>query len=388
MVASTGWPRVPDPTSRRQLPSWALTTIATTTISSTLQAHNHFPHHHDKEAYSDAIPPSPSECDRLTAFSDACWGGQIGNSVPDGTPLELFKLRSLSGHIICRAGGPISWKCLRQDHTALSSAEAEIIATNECIKEVLSIRNRAEDIDIVDATDPTPVYNDNRACVDWAATATTKGIKHLNLRENRVREAHATAQVMVKHIPGALNSSDLLTKELKDAALYRKLRDTIMVSKANFLRHHHTVPAHMAAETAPSSPSSANVVTKTAEMAVHVVHVDPEFSSKKSEVTNQRTYADVLSEGLAARSAARSSQDIASDLAARGAAHSSRIIARFATERATTDAGQTVIRPSCQSLPSQGGVEVGHRKNSSRQIHWWDSPSHECVRHTNLNSSQ
>ena len=76
----------------------------------TLQAFNHFPHHHDKEAYSDATPPAPSECQNLTAFSDACWGGQFGNSVPDGTPMELFKFRSLSGFLICRSGGPISWK--------------------------------------------------------------------------------------------------------------------------------------------------------------------------------------------------------------------------------------------------------------------------------------
>jgi hypothetical protein len=202
--------------------------------SSTLQAHNHFPHHHDKEAYSDATPPSPSECDRLTAFSDACWGGQMGNSIPDGTPIKLFKLRSLSGYILCRSGGPLAWKCIRQDQTAQSSAEAEIIATNECIKALLSIKNRGEDLAMVDATDQTMVYNDNKACIEWAAAVTTKGIKHLNLRENKVREAQAGKQVLVTHIPGKLNSSDLLTKELNDAALYRQLRDTIMASKANF----------------------------------------------------------------------------------------------------------------------------------------------------------
>ena len=43
--------------------------------SQSLQAFNHFPHHHDKESYSDATPPSPSECHQLTGFSDACWGG-------------------------------------------------------------------------------------------------------------------------------------------------------------------------------------------------------------------------------------------------------------------------------------------------------------------------
>ena len=60
--------------------------------TSTVQAFNHFPHHHDKEAYSDATPPpSPSDCYNLTGFSDACWGGQFGNAVADGTPLEMFK---------------------------------------------------------------------------------------------------------------------------------------------------------------------------------------------------------------------------------------------------------------------------------------------------------
>ena len=75
---------------------------------STLQAYNHFPHHHDKEAYTDATPPSVSECHQLTGFSDACWGGQFGNAVADGTPLELFKFRSLSGYVIARCGGPVA----------------------------------------------------------------------------------------------------------------------------------------------------------------------------------------------------------------------------------------------------------------------------------------
>ena len=76
--------------------------------SSTIQAFNHFPAHHDKEAYTDATHPSPSDVSRLTGFSDACWGGQFGNAIPNGTPLELFKFRSVSGFVISRKGGSIS----------------------------------------------------------------------------------------------------------------------------------------------------------------------------------------------------------------------------------------------------------------------------------------
>ena len=40
--------------------------------ANTIQAFNHFPHHHDKEAYTDATPLSPSECHQLTEFTYAC----------------------------------------------------------------------------------------------------------------------------------------------------------------------------------------------------------------------------------------------------------------------------------------------------------------------------
>ena len=82
----------------------------------------------------------PHLCNSLHLVTPAGgWGGQIGNSVPDGTPIELFKFRSLSGYIIYRSGGPIAWKSIRQKQTALSSCEAEVIATNECVTKLLSV---------------------------------------------------------------------------------------------------------------------------------------------------------------------------------------------------------------------------------------------------------
>ena len=212
--------------------------------SNTIQAFNHFPSHHDKEAYDDATPPSPGDVKRLTSFSDACWGGQFGNAVPDGTPLELFKFRSISGYVICRTGGPISWKSIRQNRTSLSSCEAEIVATSECMTELEHIRHRAIDLGMSDANDRITVYNDNDACVQWSASVTNKGTKHMNLKENYVREAHQLGLAQVKHIPGVINASDLFTKELKDAAHFRRCRDSMMVSKSNFDKHGHVMPSH------------------------------------------------------------------------------------------------------------------------------------------------
>jgi hypothetical protein len=212
----------------------------------TTQAYNHFPAHHDREAYTDAIPPSPAECSRLTGFTDACWGGQFGNAVPDGTPLELFKFRSLSGYLICRSGGPIAWKSIRQNQTSRSSCEAEITATDACVVELLAVRHLARDLCLSDADDRTTIFNDNKSAVDWSSALTNKGTKHLNLHETAIRENVQNKTVKITHIPGKINASDLFTKELKDDAHFRRCRDTFMVSKANFLKHGHCVPAHLA----------------------------------------------------------------------------------------------------------------------------------------------
>ena len=83
------------------------------------------------------------------------------------------------------------------------------MATNECVTELQSLKHRANDIGIPEAYSPTMIYNDNKAAVQWAALVTSKGIKHLNLRENMVREFHQSKDVDVEHIPGIINSSDI-----------------------------------------------------------------------------------------------------------------------------------------------------------------------------------
>jgi hypothetical protein len=183
---------------------------------------------------------------RLTGFTDACWGGQFGNAVPEGTPLELFKFRSLSGYLICRSGGPIAWKSIRQNQTSRSSCKAEIKATDACVVKLLAVRHLARDLYLSDADNRTTIFNDNKSAVDWSSALTNKGTKHLNLHETAIRENMQNKTVKITHIPGKINASNLFTKELKDDAHFHRCRDTFMVSKANFLKHGHCVPAHLA----------------------------------------------------------------------------------------------------------------------------------------------
>jgi hypothetical protein len=194
----------------------------------------HYPYSHDLEAYSDALPPSAIEHNALTSYSDACWGSQLGNVEHSDTELELFKMRSMSGYIILRAGGPIAWSSVRQPRTSRSSCEAEIRATDECTKEVLSIRYRGLDIGLFDHELPTPIFNDNQGCVDWCKTTTTSGMKHMCLRENAVRESILEQEISIHHVSGTRNPADIFTKELRNAAHFCLLRDSFMMHRTTF----------------------------------------------------------------------------------------------------------------------------------------------------------
>ena len=170
----------------------------------------------------------------VTALTDANWGPQ-DQSVPSLTKpkpaLELFKSRSLSGFIIWGTG-PIHWISKRQSLTARSSAEAEIVATDECTKFLLYLRNVCQDLDILQQIFPTTttIYNDNSACIKWSKNMTTKGLRYIQIRENAVREAVLSGFISLKHIDGKINVADLFTKEDRDTKHFTSIRD-ILVQK-------------------------------------------------------------------------------------------------------------------------------------------------------------
>ncbi len=91
-----------------------------------MHSYIHHPPSSDVEAYNGAISPRVDRSDTISAYSNACWGSQLGNSVADGTLLPLFKFWSMTGGIVFKNGGPIGWLGKRQERTSLSSCEAEI----------------------------------------------------------------------------------------------------------------------------------------------------------------------------------------------------------------------------------------------------------------------
>ena len=80
---------------------------------------------------------------------------------------------------------------------------------------------------------PISIFNDNNACDCWSHNLTTKGLRHLQMRENAVRESVQSGFIEVKHIAGVNNPSDLFTKEDKNATHYISIRDQLVCVPPN-----------------------------------------------------------------------------------------------------------------------------------------------------------
>jgi hypothetical protein len=171
----------------------------------------------------------------------------------------------MTGGIIFWTGGPVGWLGERQDRTSLSSCEAEIWATNATSKKVVDFCNVCQSMvesghAIANVTFPTLLFNDNDACVRWSYNMTSKAARHIELRENSVREWIQSKLLTVKHVSGKLNPSDIFTKEMHDGMHFRRLRDSFMSRLSDFVNVSLLAVHHGRQSTLSSIPAAACAV--------------------------------------------------------------------------------------------------------------------------------
>jgi hypothetical protein len=135
--------------------------------------------------------------------------------------------------LVFLSNGPLVWKSHKEKRNSRSSCEAEIKATDECTKSVQWLRNVLSDLSLL-KEDPTTIYNDNMAAVNWSNSTSHKAMRHVNIRENSIREAiHEHKEITVQHIGGKVNPSDLFTKEHKSDETFRNIRDSFMSRRSS-----------------------------------------------------------------------------------------------------------------------------------------------------------
>jgi hypothetical protein len=171
----------------------------------------------------------------ITTFCNANWGPRDAShpSPHNNCFISVHKAKSICGHLFFYGSCPILWKTHKESRISRSSCEAEIKATNECVKNIQMFRNILSDLNLGPST-PTPIYNDNHGAVEWSHSFSTKGMCHLNIRENAVWETQQLQEVSISHISGTCNPADIFTKEFKSDCTFRSLQDLLLYPSSSF----------------------------------------------------------------------------------------------------------------------------------------------------------
>lgn len=95
----------------------------------------------------------------LLGWADADWGGCLDTR------------RSTTGYVFSTYGGVVSWKSRRQPTVALSTTQAELLASTEAGKEAVWLRQLLADLELGPADgEPVVIYNDNSGAIQLAST--------------------------------------------------------------------------------------------------------------------------------------------------------------------------------------------------------------------------
>jgi hypothetical protein len=134
-------------------------------------------------------------------FTDSDWG-------------QGESRKSICGYIVEMGGGAIAWSSKQQGVVALSSCEAEYIASTHAAKEVLWLRSLSQELGFTQLA-PTPIYCDNQGTVACTHDPQHHSrMKHINIRYHFIRDCVQKKLIDVMYIPGIENVADILTKPL------------------------------------------------------------------------------------------------------------------------------------------------------------------------------
>jgi hypothetical protein len=127
---------------------------------------------------------------------------------------DLTDRKSRTGYAIFLNGGPVIWSSQKQTVTAISTTEAEYVATWAATRQVIWIRDFFAEIGYPVAN-PTPLYFDNQSCIRLICTPEVhKRTKHVDIRYHATKDAQASAIINATYVPSTQQLANPLTKPL------------------------------------------------------------------------------------------------------------------------------------------------------------------------------
>ncbi len=124
--------------------------------------------------------------------------------------------RSTSGFIFVLCGGPVAWSSRRQPCVALSSTEAEFVASCDAAKEGVWLKRLLSEM-MPGFNGPIPLMCDNQSAIQLVRNPVFhQRTKHIDVRFCFVRERQETGDINVLYIPSVDPLADPLTKPLRN----------------------------------------------------------------------------------------------------------------------------------------------------------------------------
>ena len=128
--------------------------------------------------------------------------------------MDVTTRKSTSGGIIFLNGGPISWSSKLQKITAMSTAEAEIIAATESTKEIVHLKLLLAELG-ARKDGPVQINEDNQACILMGNNMkSSRSAKHYEIRLHYLQESIHSKVIKFKYCPTDEMIADALTKPL------------------------------------------------------------------------------------------------------------------------------------------------------------------------------
>ena len=136
--------------------------------------------------------------------------------------------RSIAGFVFDVAGGTVSWSSKKQPTVALSTVEAEYMASANATKEAVWLRSLLTDLGSPPST-ATVIHADNQGCIALSKNPVAHSrAKHIDIRHHFVREQVSNGEVSFQYCPTTQMIADILTKVLP-RNLFEKFRVAIGV---------------------------------------------------------------------------------------------------------------------------------------------------------------
>ncbi|KAJ0653431.1 putative RNA-directed DNA polymerase [Helianthus annuus] len=139
---------------------------------------------------------------QLLGYTDSDWASSIDDR------------KSVSASVFNLGSGAVTWSSKKQNTVALSSTEAEYVASSAATSQAVWLRRILCDLGLVQES-PTVIFCDNHSAINLSRNPVLHGrTKHIEIKHHYVRDMVAQQEISLEYCGTEMQVADVLTKAL------------------------------------------------------------------------------------------------------------------------------------------------------------------------------